>query len=131
MDLEQFYSQDERRRHSEELEFGRDWSDQNGRSEVSWIEVTGEVYAMLEPTAEYWADGVGGMHKGDISEHSLVIEVIGVVNGRDAIEAVMSGWEDAMTSDSSLQWVRDRVANASKELNDPPANPSDDLPSNG
>jgi hypothetical protein len=131
VDLEQFYSEDERRRHSEELEFGRDWTDPNGRSEVSWVEVTGEVYAMLEPSAEYWADGVGGMHKGDLPEKSLIIEVIGVVNGRDAIEAVMSGWEDAMPGENSLQWVRDRVANAANELNDPPAEPSDDLPSDG
>ena len=31
MDIEEFYAADERRRHSAELEFGRDWSDAGGR----------------------------------------------------------------------------------------------------
>jgi hypothetical protein len=131
VDLEQFYSQDERRRQSEELEFGRDWSDVGGRSEVSWIEATGEVYAMVEPKADFVADGLGGMYKGELPEHSLVVELIGVVAGRDAIESVMSGWEDAMPGENSLQWVRDRVANAANEMSDPPAGPSDDLPASG
>ena len=49
------------------------------------------------------------MHKGSISEHDLVIEVIGVVLGRDAVVAVMSGWEEAMPQPDSLKWVRERV----------------------
>ena len=49
--------------------------------------------------------------------------------GRDAIEAVMSGWEarDAERRTASA-WVRERVANAATEMGDPPADPSDDLP---
>ena len=38
MDIEEFYAADERRRKSAELEFGRDWNDENGRCGVSWID---------------------------------------------------------------------------------------------
>jgi hypothetical protein len=129
VDLEQFYNEDPRRRHSEELEFGREWTTHGGRCEVSWIEATGEVYAMVEPTAQYWADGLGGTHKGAMETSDLVVELIGVVPGRPAIESVMSGWEQAMPGEDSLNWVRQRVANAASELGDPPATPSDDMPS--
>lgn len=128
MDLEQFYDDDPRRRHSEELEFGRDWIDETGRSVVSWVEATGEVYAMLEPVEAYSADGLGGMHPGRVDVDELVVSVLGVVEGRPAIAAVMSGWEQAMADGGGLAWVRERIANAAAEMNDPPATPSGDLP---
>ena len=53
MDIEQFYSADERRRQSAEVEFGNNWFDAKGsRYELSWIEDTGELYAMLELVPE-------------------------------------------------------------------------------
>ncbi len=131
MDLEEFYDADPRRRHSEELEFGRDWSDERGgRCEISWVEATGEVYAMREPDAEIVDDYVGGKHLiHKAQDEDLVIEVLGTVVGRDAIAAVMSGWDTQMPAENSLAWVRQRVANATSELSDPPAQPSDDMPS--
>ena len=49
MDIEQFYSADERRRQSAEVEFGNNWFDAKGsRYEMSWVVDTGELYAMLE-----------------------------------------------------------------------------------
>ena len=57
MDIEQFYSADERRRQSGEVEFGNNWFDAKGnRYELSWVEDTGELYAMLElvPEADSW-----------------------------------------------------------------------------
>jgi len=129
VDLEEFYEADPRRRHSEELEFGREWSNENGRCEVSWVEDTGELYAMAEPFGQLVAlDGIGDEHVRPVSEHQLMIEVLGVISDRNAIEAVMSGWEDAMPGEHSLDWVRGRVANAANEQSDPPARPSDDMP---
>jgi hypothetical protein len=128
VDLEQFYNDDPRRRHSEELEFGREWHDGEHRCEVSWVEATGEVYAMLEPEVGYSADGIGGMHPGRPRSEQLRVEVLGTVPGRDAIAAVMSGWEQAMAAANGLAWVRGRIANAASEMGDPPAAPSDDLP---
>src|SRR5437870_491844 len=85
MDIEAFYSADERRRHSSELEFGRDWQDAGGRCEVSWVEDTGELYLMREPTARVTGSGAGDVELVPMSEHALGVEVLGVISGRDAV----------------------------------------------
>jgi hypothetical protein len=129
VDLEAFYDADPRRRHSEELEFGNDWTDNGARTQVSWVEDTGELYAMRDPLGGLASDTIGDMRATPVEEEQLTVEVLGVVTGRNAVAAVMSGWDSAMTaSDNSLDWVRDRIAHADAELNDPPANPSRDLP---
>ena len=128
MDLEQFYAADERRRHSEELEFGRDWSDENARCEVSWVEATGELYVMREPRAALLTGLFSDEYTSDVPVEQLTVDVLGVVDGRAAIQAVMSGWEDAMPGENSIAWVRERVAHAATETHDPPASPSDDMP---
>jgi hypothetical protein len=128
MDLEEFYAADERRRRSAELEFGRDWHDENGRCAVSWIDDTGELYLMREPGAGVWADAFGDMRARHVSEHALGVEVLGVVTGRSAIEAVMSGWEQKMPEADGIAWLRDRVQHAAEHLHDTPATPSDVLP---
>src|SRR5580765_1809633 len=127
MDLEEFYAADERRRHSTELEFGRDWRDENGRCGVSWIEDTGEVYVMREPMAAVTGSGAGDLELVSMSEHALGVEVLGVVMGRSAIEGVMSGWEQKMPEADGLAWLRDRVQHAADHLHDTPATPSDEL----
>jgi hypothetical protein len=128
VDLEQFYNDDPRRRHSEELEFGRAWTDGNGRCEVSWVETTGELYVMREPDADIHPAKGGGFTEDPVDASQLVVELLGVIPGREAVESVMSGWERAMQEADSLSWVRDRVANAASEMGDRPARPSDDLP---
>jgi hypothetical protein len=129
VDLEQFYDADPRRRQSEELEFGNDWYDNGARTQVSWVEATGEVYAMRDPLGSLVADVIGDTRASPVADEDLTVEVIGIVEGRDKIAAVMSGWDTAMTSgDNSLAWVRDRIANADAELGDVPARPSRDLP---
>jgi hypothetical protein len=127
MDIEGFYAQDERRRHSAELEFGREWQDAAGRSEVSWVEDTGELYVMREPTAAVTGSGAGDLELVPMSEHQLGVEVLGVVTGRDAIGAVMSGWEDAMRGPDGLVWLRDRIEHAADHAGEAPAAPSDTL----
>ena len=128
MDLEQFYDEDPRRRASEELEFGRAWTDEIGRAEVSWVEATGELYVMREPDTDIHPAKGGGFTEDPVDVSQLVVEILGVVSSRGAAEAVMSGWEDAMHEANSLSWVRERVANAASETNDKPARPSNDLP---
>lgn len=128
MDIEEFYSADERRRRSAELEFGTDWTDEQGRCGVSWVEDTGELYLMREPNAGVWGDGAGDMVARRVSEHALGVEVLGTVQGRPAIGGVMSGWEQAMPTADGVAWVRDRVTHAAEHANDTPATPSDVLP---
>ncbi len=129
VDIEDFYSADPRRRQSEELEFGSDWHEGGARTQVSWVEVTGELYAMRDPLGHLETELFGEESVDKVTDEDLGVEVLGTVTGRDAVEAVMSGWEAAMPNGAdSLAWVRDRVANAASELNDPPAAPSRDLP---
>ena len=127
MDLEEFYSADERRRRSEELEFGRDWTDGSARCSVSWIAATGEVYVMREPLGLIMADPVGDQWVAPIENEQLGIEVLGTISDKQSIEAVMSGWPDAMPQPNSIGWVKERIAHAPAERDDPPAPPSDDL----
>ena len=101
MDIEEFYDQDPRRRASEEIEFGRDWYEDDMRFEVGWVADTGEVYAMAEP-----------YNRKGVSTESLTVEILGVIQGRDAIEATFAGWEDAMSQPDGLAWVRARVTGA-------------------
>ena len=70
MDVEEFYDQDPRRRASDEIEFGREWSENGQRFEVAWIADTGEVYVMAEPYS-----------RRDISAESVTVEVLAVIEG--------------------------------------------------
>ena len=128
MDIEEFYAADERRRHSAELEFGRDWSDAGRRCEVSWVEDTGELYVMREPDGGVVGDAFGDMVVRHVSEHDLGVEILGVIPGRDAISAVMSGWEEQMLKPDGIAWLRDRIDTADEHLRDLPATPSEVLP---
>jgi hypothetical protein len=102
MDIEEFYDQDPRRRASDETEFGREWSEDDRRFEVSWVADTGEVYVMAEPYS-----------RREISTESVTVEVLGVINGRDAIDSALAGWREAMAKPNSLTWMRARVAGKS------------------
>jgi hypothetical protein len=128
MDIEEFYAADERRRHSAELEFGRDWSDAGRRCEVSWVEDTGELYLMREPDGGVVGDAFGDMVVRHVSEHDLEVEIVGVIEGRELISAVMSGWEQQMTKPDGVAWLRDRIDTADAHLRDLPATPSEVLP---
>jgi hypothetical protein len=101
MDIEEFYDQDPRRRASDEIEFGREWSANGLRFEASWISDTGELYVMAEPTSRH-----------EISTESVTVEVLGIITGRDAINSTLEGWQEAMAKPNSLGWVRGRVAGA-------------------
>ncbi len=101
MDIEEFYDEDERRRASDEIQFGRDWYEGDLRHEVAWIADTGEVYAMAEP-----------FDRRGISIESVTVEILGVIEGREAIDLALRGWQDAMPLPDSLTWVRERIAAA-------------------
>jgi hypothetical protein len=129
VDLEQFYDADPRRRHSEELEFGADWQENGARTQVSWVEATGEIYSMRDPLGHLDSGLFGDEYVEPEPDEALGVQILGIITGRDAISAVMSGWDKAMAGgENSLTWVRDRIANAATEAGDPPATPSHDLP---
>jgi hypothetical protein len=102
MDIEEFYERDPRRQASDEIEFGREWYEDGLRFEVAWVADTGEVYAMAEPYS-----------RRGISTESVTVEVLAVIEGRDAVNSLLTGWQDAMAQPDSLAWVRARVAGES------------------
>jgi hypothetical protein len=112
MDIEEFYDADPRRRESEEIEFGREWSDANGmRTELSWVAATGELYAMAEPAGSVEMDPFGDTRVDDLPTEALTVQILGTVATRAEIDQLLAGWEDRMEQGpNSMQWVRDRLA---------------------
>jgi hypothetical protein len=111
MDIEQFYSADERRRQSAEFEFGTDWFDAKGsRYELSWIEDTGELYAMLElvPEADSWTP-FGDVEVEHLATDRVVVTVIAHIDTRGEVESILEGWADQMVEPDSIAWVADRL----------------------
>jgi len=111
MDIEQFYSADERRRQSAEVEFGNNWFDSSGnRYELSWIEDTGELYAMLEltPEADTWTP-FGDIEVEDAKVDTLVVTVLGTIATRDEVEQLLAGWSQHMAESDGVHWVADRL----------------------
>ena len=111
MDIEQFYSADERRRQSAEIEFGNNWFDAKGnRYELSWVEDTGELYAMLElvPEADSWTP-FGDVEVEDVKVDTLVVTVLGHLETRDEVEQLLQGWSEHMAGPDGVHWVADRL----------------------
>jgi hypothetical protein len=115
VDIEQFYSADENRRSSEEIELGTDWHDAAGaRYELSWVVETGELYMMLEPV-------VGGLYEdpfGDVFDvgqaraDQLTVAIVGWIPDRGRLNEVLSGWQDAMGEHNSAAWLAARLKEA-------------------
>jgi hypothetical protein len=118
LDIEEFYDENIARRASEEFEYGTDWSAANGaRSELSWVETTGELYTMTVPVEPIIKDMFGDQHLQSLPTKLLTVEVLGVVATRAELDLLLHGWASAMGQPDSLQWVRDRLARG-------PASPS-------
>jgi hypothetical protein len=110
MDIEEFYDADPRRRASEEIAFGHEWTDADGgRYEIMWVADTGEVYAMFEPVEPMASDAVGDIFVQHMPTSAVTVEVLGTVATREEIDARLAGWEDAMPTANSIAWVRERV----------------------
>ena len=112
MDIEEFYDADPRRRESEEIEFGREWTDEKGgRNELSWVADTGELYAMAEPAGSVEMDPLGDTRVDNLPTEAVTVEILGVIGDRAEVDQLLAGWERVMEKGpDSLKWVRDRLA---------------------
>ncbi len=111
MNIEDFYSADERRRQSAEIELGTNWYDTAGnRYELSWVEDTGELYAMLEmvPGAGSYTP-FGDVEVEPIPIDEVVVTIVGYIPTREEMERVMAGWEAEMAKPDGITWVADRL----------------------
>ena len=125
VDIEEFYDERPVRRTSEEFEFGRDWTDSEGkRAEVSWVQDTGELYLMSEPVEPIIPDLLGGEHLQHLPKKELIVEVLAVLASLDAVEDALAGWRQAMNAPNSLAWLRDRAATP-PQGHDGQSNPED------
>lgn len=110
MDIEEFYDADPRRRASEEVAFGHEWTDANGgRYEVMWIADTGEVYAMFEPVEPMASDAVGDVFVQHMPMSAVTVETLGTVATRAEIDRRLAGWESRMAEPDSIAWVRSQL----------------------
>ena len=106
VNIEDFYSADERRRSSREVEFGRDWRDsQNVRYELSWVEDTGELYLMREPVPGAYEDPFGDIVVDKEDLDGLLVSVLGVVASHEKVEEVLAGWTQAMANPAGVEWL--------------------------
>jgi hypothetical protein len=113
VNIEDFYSADERRRDSEEIELGTDWHDKQGaRYELSWVVDTGELYTMLEPNAGLFSDPFGDIYEGHEKPEQLIVAVIGWISDRGRLDSVLQGWGDEMQKPDSISWVAARLEQA-------------------
>lgn len=111
MDIEEFYEADPRRQASEEIQFGREWTDTDQRRyEIAWVADTGEVYAMFEPVEPIASDAVGDIFVQHMPTSAVTVEVLGIVVSREEIEQRFAGWEGAMRVAGSLAWVSERLS---------------------
>jgi hypothetical protein len=114
MDIEQFYSADERRRQSAEVEFGNNWFDAKGsRYEISWVVDTGELYAMLEltPEAGSWTP-FGDVEVENVKVDTLVVTILGTIATQVEVEQLLDGWADHMAEADGVHWVAERLQSA-------------------
>ena len=122
MDIEDFYDENPERRASEEFEYGWDWSDsQRTRCGLSWVNATGELYVMTEPSEPIITDQFGDQRLQAMPTKLLTVEVLGVVATRGRLEQILHGWGDAMLAPNSVSWVHDRLAHPPPVTDEPGA----------
>ena len=111
MDIEEFYSTDERRRQSAEVELGTNWFDAKGnRYELSWVEDTGELYTMLEliPEADSFTP-FGDIEVENLPVDRVLVMVVGHIPTLKGVEDILSGWPQQMTQPDGISWVAGRL----------------------
>ncbi|HEX3459459.1 MAG TPA: hypothetical protein VHT49_01030 [Acidimicrobiales bacterium] len=111
MNIEEFYSADERRRQSAEIELGTNWYDAAGsRYELSWVEDTGELYVMLERSSGAGSfTPFGDMEVESVPLDEVIVTVVGYIPAREELEKVLAGWEDEMAKPDGITWVANRL----------------------
>jgi hypothetical protein len=107
MDIEEFYSADERRRQSAEIELGTNWFDAAGnRYELSWVEDTGELYTMAEflPEVDTWTP-FGDIEVEAMPADRVLVSVVGWFPDHASLEAVLGDWQQHMAEPNGIEWV--------------------------
>ena len=115
MDIDEFYEADPRRRASAELELGTEWLDMdNVRHELNYVEDTGELYVLREPSPHVREDPFGGLRFSTPPgyDKKMTVHVIARIPTKDDVHRILEGWQDHMTDPDGDQWLGDRLREA-------------------
>ncbi len=113
VNIEEFYAEDERRRVSVEIEFGRDWRDAKGvRYELCWVQDTGELYTMREPVPGVYEDPFGDINVDSVDLDGLVIRKLAVITTHERVEEILVGWPEAMGQADGVEWIIEHLTGA-------------------
>jgi len=113
VNIEEFYAEDERRRSSTEVEFGREWRDAAGvRYELSWVQDIGELYLMREPVPTLYEDPLGDFDVDSADLNELLVSVLGMVTTHERVEEILAGWPEAMAAPEGVEWLAGRLKDA-------------------
>jgi len=95
--LASFYTADERRIHSRELDVGLWWRDEaeGPLHRAAWVSETGELYLV---------------RLGPVAEGGGSVEMLGRVEDPERLETALDGWRERCGEPGSLGWLRERVA---------------------
>jgi len=115
MDIDEFYEADPRRRASAELELGTEWLDRDGvRHELNYVEDTGELYVVREPSPHVTEDPFGGLHVSAPPgyDHKMTVHIIAKIPSVEDVHRILDGWQESMQSDLGADWLGDRLRKA-------------------
>src|ERR1700685_178281 len=95
--LASFYTADERRIHSRELDVGLWWREQaaDPLHRAAWVSDTGELYLVRLGPSDPGRGGVG---------------ILARVHDRERLERALQGWRERCGEPHSLTWLRQRAA---------------------
>lgn len=101
--LAQFYLADSRRIDSRERDFGLWWRDgEDGPlHRAAWVRDTGELYLVR----------LGPQQQG-----GGAVEILGVFEEQECLEAVLGGWREAVVAPDSLRWLRERLTGVRRRV---------------
>lgn len=113
--VRQFYL-DERRRTSQEISYGLEWTldrDPGAHYGIHWIEVTKEVYALRGPIPPAFLQnthyGGSATIPPQFGDDQYQVVILGTVESKEILEKVLGGWQERMRRSNSLEWVEDRL----------------------
>ena len=115
MTVHDFYG-DDRRRGSEEVTFGVQWTlntDPTGVYGVHWLKATKEIYllrgAMTPPfLPETFSGNWNNLHPRFADDQYEVI-LLGKARRASVVESALKGWRDRMSEPDGLRWVLGRL----------------------
>ena len=112
--IEAFYSENEARRRSPESDYGVWWRDADCREfwRVSYVQATGEVYALNQWTGHLQVLGVVPPDPDERRRDGLPL---GKTYYR-TLDRVLEGWTEHCGRPGGLAWVRERLAEAGEQL---------------